>query len=350
MSDDRTGSGDRRNVLALPAAADPQRDFDRWAERPDPAPETAIAVTYSRTPDEWVRNALPAAEDGVERVLIRVGDPNRSARGTEGRGTELGPTGNVTIATVDDATDLDGLYESVRRYLGSVTGEGRDGRTVLTFESVDDLVEAVGLDEAIGILEEVTDLVARHGSDAYYLLDPTAHDPDVVGALCSLFDGIERVPSGAGAPNDDSTAGGPRPAANAGGVDPGVLHDVLRSGRRRRVLYALLSRPEGMEVRSLADRVAADDAADGRSETTDEVRTSLAHVDLPKMEGQGFVDCDADERIRATGKARTALPYLRLDAAADGVDLDPEPDAFGIRLGRDDDSGDGSAERNGTGG
>jgi hypothetical protein len=85
-----------------------------------------------------------------------------------------------------------------------------------------------------------------------------------------------------------------------------------------------------MEIRSLADRLAAAGAGEeGGSETTDDVRVSLAHVDLPKLESEGFLERDPDGRVRATDAARTALPYLRLDAAADGVDLDFDlgPDA-----------------------
>lgn len=398
MPDERTASRGGRNTLVLTPAADAhgaQRYLDRWVGREAVSPESVVSVTYSQSPDEWLRNRPGGVGDRTRRTLVRVDD---FCRGTASA-TPTGPIaagGEVVVSTVADPTDLGELHGTLQRHLERPTDE--DGRAVLGFESVTALLGHVTSDDARTFLRDLIALVNRVDGDAFYLLDPTVHSPTTLVSLLPLFDAVEldsaaeddsaATADGDPAVQEAATNGTPtaiepgeepteipsaeetseiedvmvedvedvgvvadtEPRGKADGgerrdgpedegegteepvpnaeeetstidvvdVDPKRGHDVLRSERRRRVLYALLQAPEGMEVRTLADRIAAaeDDS------TTDEVRVGLAHVDLPKLEDEGFVERVDDELLRATDSARSLLPYLRLDAVSDGVDPD----------------------------
>lgn len=100
-------------------------------------------------------------------------------------------------------------------------------------------------------------------------------------------------------------------SAEADGSDPalGDALDALTDDRRRSVLRHLLAR-EGdgaVGVGELAEAVAdSSDAAD--------VRRSLRHAHLPRLDEAGIVAYDArDERVRLAGDQRTVAELL--DAA-----------------------------------
>ncbi|MFC4359796.1 hypothetical protein ACFO0N_17770 [Halobium salinum] len=349
MTDEPTVSaGSGRNVLALTPAVDadsPERHLDRWVTERDALPTAVVSVTYTGCPDEWVR-AVAGDAERTHRTLVRVGDFARSAAhaGAETLTETAGPSGDgsrITVSTVPDPTALDDLLAALERCLDRSTAAGpsADGspadrssvhdspsgdpvadRTALVFDSVNDLLERVPLDQAGRFLADLVEVVDRTGAEAYYAFDPGDHEPATVATLLTAFDAVELVP-----PRDEPTReSDPEPeTADAPTVEPERVHDVLRSERRRRMLYRLLAHPEGIEVRALADDLAAATDADGEeSETTDEVRVGLAHVDLPKLEGEGFIERREGGYLTATPAARSLLPYLRIDAVADGVDLD----------------------------
>lgn len=304
MPDDRTASAGGRNVLVLSPTADTsdaRRWLDRRADEGDGPAGSTVSVTYSQSPDAWLQSRPAGADDRSRRALVRVGGFCRGAAETTSR---TGGNGEISVATVSDPADLDALGETLRDLLdGSPAG---DGRTLLGFESVTDLLDHVPLDDATDFLRELVALVDRVDGEACYLLDSTAHDSATLASLARLFDAVELAGSG-GSVGD----------AAVPDVDPERVHDVLRSERRRRVLYALLQHPGGMELRSLADLLAASEA---EGATTEDVLMALSHMDLPKLVDEGFVERLDDEVLGVTPAAWSLVSYLRLDAAAGDVD------------------------------
>lgn len=109
------------------------------------------------------------------------------------------------------------------------------------------------------------------------------------------------------------------PDDGGGGLPVDAVFDVLRSPRRRYVLYQLSERSEPMGVDALAARVAAwEDEPDGGGADGDDRRrvlASLHHTHLPKLIELGLVEYDEAER-RVTMADRTAAvdPYLAFAA------------------------------------
>lgn len=88
-------------------------------------------------------------------------------------------------------------------------------------------------------------------------------------------------------------------------AEPAVF-DCLTAGRRR-VALSVLESADALPVDSLAARVAAR-SGDGTTER--EIRVSLHHVDLPKLEGAGLVDRD-DGSVRIADHQALADPAVR---------------------------------------
>ena len=90
------------------------------------------------------------------------------------------------------------------------------------------------------------------------------------------------------------------------------LFDVLSQTRRRTVLSILTERQSAMDVSALADEVAAretDAAPATLSESTvHEIKVTLHHVHLPKLDDVELVDYDRDDRTVTTTNTTDAVP------------------------------------------
>lgn len=79
-----------------------------------------------------------------------------------------------------------------------------------------------------------------------------------------------------------------------------AVFEILSARRRRYVLYSLHEAPEGVaSIEDVAERVSLLERSDGDESRFAEVRTSLCHVHLPKLEDAGFVEYDSrSETVR----------------------------------------------------
>lgn len=95
---------------------------------------------------------------------------------------------------------------------------------------------------------------------------------------------------------------------------------VLAHPRRLRVLAVLEAAPAPLSLGELGRRVARAET-DGESADDAEVRISLAHVHLPKLDDAGIVRYDRDDRTVAAGPRAGQVRELQgcLTAALDGV-------------------------------
>jgi hypothetical protein len=162
-----TGEADGLAEAFLPSGADPERTH-------------ALAVSYTRSPDEWLENwrssvgPLPG-----QCTVVGMGETTRSAAASGG--ASVGPMADVTVIG-ENPEDLTGL--------GITLGERLDRRTMLSFDSLTALLQYVDADLAFRFLHSLTGQVAGAGASAHYLLDPEAHDQRTVATLTELFDAV----------------------------------------------------------------------------------------------------------------------------------------------------------------
>ena len=189
---------DGSSVLLL-APTDAATEHAYTDLEPASNPETArvLAVTYSRTPDEWATDwrthvgALPA-----DLGIVAVGEATRSmaATGTTQRTTAArnAPGGHRVLRSIGSPADLTGVGMGISEPLadweeGSEPGQSRP---VVSFGSLSVLLEHVPLDRAFQFLHVLSGRVARTGAVGYYYLDPAAHDLQTVATLTTLFDAV----------------------------------------------------------------------------------------------------------------------------------------------------------------
>jgi hypothetical protein len=249
---------------------------------PDDGPTDALAVTYQESARFF--------RDWNERIdrrprnmgVISVGEQMRSAGGAS-------PPGRPMMRGVADSTDTDAIRYAVEGYLDTWPA---GGRSVTYFDSVTDVIDDVGVDDAIDFLESFLRTLDAHDATSYFCLDPAANDKAVVCEVASLFDTVlEYVDSAADAASEPSV---------------GDCFEAIADHERRSVLAEVAESGE-VGVADAGDRVAARTDA-GRLQA----QASLANVHLPKLADLGVVAYDSDAGRVARGPHFDRVePYLR---------------------------------------
>lgn len=149
----------------------------------DPADARVLAVTYTRSPREWVADWLDGAGTmPADGLLVSVGDGGP----TDGEG----PGGDVwSVERIPNAGNLTDLGITLSGYLGDA---GRD-RTRLCFDSLTVLLQYTTLDGAFRFLHAITGRVRSTDAVGHYHLDPAAHDEQTLATIKELFDAVVEV-------------------------------------------------------------------------------------------------------------------------------------------------------------
>jgi len=98
-------------------------------------------------------------------------------------------------------------------------------------------------------------------------------------------------------------------------IDPREIHDILRNGRRRKVLKQLQRRVEPVSLRELSEQIAALET--GESPPPRNVRqsvyNSLHQTHLPKLDGKGVIEYDEDRKtVTLRNPARQVDLYMEV--------------------------------------
>jgi hypothetical protein len=158
----------------LPSGADPERTH-------------VLAVSYTRSPDEWLESWRSSVGPLPGRcTVVSMGETTRSVAASGD--ASVGPMADVTVIG-ENPEDLTGL--------GITLGEQLGRQTMLSFDSLTALLQYVDADLAFRFLHSLTGQVAGAGADAHFLLDPDAHDRRTVATLTELFDAtVDRTADG----------------------------------------------------------------------------------------------------------------------------------------------------------
>lgn len=161
------------------------------AARPRPAgPAATNLLAVSFTPpdsgrlDGWFADGRGPANAAV----IGVGEFARSSAGTAS--TPADPTGPVAVDVVPDPADLEAVETRIGEWLGA--WEGLGDRTLVCFDSVTALLDAVGSARAVEFLRGVTARTRSAAATAHFHLDADRYD-DLVGTAPELFDSVLTV-------------------------------------------------------------------------------------------------------------------------------------------------------------
>jgi len=249
---------------------------------PDDGPTDALAVTH--------QEAARFFHDWHERIDRRPRSMGVVSVGEQMRSTaSASPPGQPMMRGVADPTDTDAIRHTAEGYLDSWPA---DGRSVTYFDSMTDVIEEIGVDDATDFLESFLRMLDAHGATGYFCLDPTAHDRAVVREVASLFDTVlECVDNAAEATAEPSV---------------GDCFEAIADHRRRHVL-AEVAECEEVSVADAADRVAARTDV-GRLRA----QASLTNVHLPKLADLGVVTYDSEARRVGRGQHFDSVePYLR---------------------------------------
>lgn len=240
-----------------------------------PSREDVLSVTYRgahRFLDAW-RTQVGDRPRNVG--VVSVGAKMRSAAATTGDARNV-------VRGVADPADGAAVHRAVTAHLDSWPD---DGRTVVAFDSVTELLDRLDVDAATTFLDDLLRSLAARDVEGYFYVTPPEHDEATVRAVRSLFDTVvELTPNGASSPSDV-----PVPS-----VDD--CFDAIGDPRRQSIL-AVLGECEGdVSSEELVTGVADAVTADRRR-----VELSLRQIHLPKLARIGAVVHDAERERVAPG-------------------------------------------------
>lgn len=136
----------------------------------------AFLVVSTRTSAREVQQKLEHYDVDESRAVIL--DTISVERGYGRRATE-----HIHYVAAPD--DLDGIVVQTQRFLAGTSGKRR-----VSVDSVTEMAYYADEERALEAVERLLDLLAEHDAIGLFHLAPEVHDPDVVEAFESAFDGV----------------------------------------------------------------------------------------------------------------------------------------------------------------
>jgi hypothetical protein len=189
--------GDASNVLVLSDSMDPEArgSYYRHLLPADPANLNVLAIQYTRGPDGWLDEWREHVGEPPNRTTIVSVDDGRRGAAADGGGRNYGSDdAGSTVSVVESPDDLTGLGITIGSHLER--GEGYDGLTLVTLDSLTVLLQYVDLKRTFRFLHVMVNRVKGAGAIGHYHMDPDAHDEQTVATLASVFDAVARYQDG----------------------------------------------------------------------------------------------------------------------------------------------------------
>lgn len=311
----------RTSFLVLKQTGEATRELSLRALFDGAAAVRHIIVTYARPAEEfvedWTSSVGPWPSDAS---LIVVGDDTRSTAAESSSGQTGWSSGGCGVRTVHDDRDLSALLDAIAAALTDRSTDDQNATPTVYFDSLENLLAAVELPEAVPFLRSVHSRLAACDAVGYFVLDEG--DATTAASFASVFDEVISV-------GDDGQAHCPT-ATGGHEIDVEAEHrqadeavddvlDGLRHARRRNVLYVLDHAAGPLDSLQLARRIAAIEC-DGdfpQREEVSRVYTSLYHTHLPKLEAHDYLMFDQEADLVTHGTvseeqatARTLIAQL----------------------------------------
>jgi hypothetical protein len=148
----------------------------------DPASTNVLAITFTKTPAEWVAEwndhaGIAPARGGI----VSVGEPAASVDDP-----------SWAVKTVENPSDLTGIGIKLSELLSGIAtaAERRDEPIVVCFDSITSLLQYADLQRTFRFLHVVTGRVKSVGGIGHYHVDPDAHGTQDLATLKGLFDAV----------------------------------------------------------------------------------------------------------------------------------------------------------------
>lgn len=312
--------GDRSSVLVLApqlSSADNEACIDLLTGR-EPEDSNVLSVTVSETPDD--RLALWRREVG-ERL------PKRATVVDAGSGapvdSQVAASEEFPPISVDalpaDAKLVD-VGMSIARHLSP--WESKPESTFLCLHSLTTLLDSFDRERVLSLVRGLNDLCDCMDVVAHHHLDPRAHSEETIETFRPHYEMVvEHLPDHGWVITDDdgpvesqplrrstTSSGETRErTSDRSAITPvpyslDTVLDILSVARRRALLYYLRDRDGDatISIDQLVEGVRARENAAANpqsSASADQVRLSLVHVHLPKLDEAGIVVHDADADV-----------------------------------------------------
>lgn len=157
--------------------------LDQLSQTP-PSQTNVLSITFTATPQEWVRNwtehvGISPVRGGIVSIGqadTDIDDPTWAAK------------------TVETPSDLTGIGIELSELLsGMATASGEDEQIMVCFDSITSLLQYADLQRAFRFLHVVTGRVKTVDGLGHYHVDPEAHDQQTLATLKGLFDAVVEV-------------------------------------------------------------------------------------------------------------------------------------------------------------
>lgn len=279
----------------------------------EPENENVLSVAVGPSPDERLMLWKREAGDQLPKraTIIDASGQTSTASGT----AASDEIPSLTVKALPGNAEPVDIGMSIARCLGS--WESNAESSVVCLHSVTDLLERYEQDRVIGLVNGIVDLCDSVGASCHHHMDPGAHAEAVVARFRPLYDTVvEPGPDGGWTISDDASDLSPTfrgsTATSGAGTATGDGHetvpipysfdemlDLISNARRRATLYYLKDQVDGtISLDDLAERVREMKSTmpgTSSSASTQDVKISLAHAHLPKLDTAGIVGYDPDD-------------------------------------------------------
>lgn len=246
-----------------------------------------VAVACGGRCEQLLRRAS-ALDVPSDVTLFEVGTRMRSAAqdAASVRGSE------DPLVTGVSREDLDGIGSLVDDALGTAPAEEAGGGSL--YVDGEGLISTVGVSGTYTVFEQLRRRHRPAGTTVYGCLPASARDTTVAG-IAPLFETVVGIDA------DGNCGPLDRPADDEALTAENRL-GLLEPARRRRLLRVLDERDGRVDIDQLASAV-----ADDRTGSREDLRLLFYQTDLPKLDANGVVDFDREDRTAALTPAALQL-------------------------------------------
>lgn len=184
MNGGNSDRGSNRLLLGpLPDGGETASFLERVRTSDRATPKVVISTRHSPSTILDCRQTNDSCSSRID--IISVSDLDHSSP-TQHEITE-GHTGQLSAV---NRGDLTGLGSEICEVLSR---RDHDAPVELWFDSVTSLIRTIDFERVFRFLHLLTARVERTRATAFYLVDPTAHDPQTVTSLTYLFDTVLEI-------------------------------------------------------------------------------------------------------------------------------------------------------------